>query len=147
VAIERGPPRREAGAGLALPVFNKECEAPLIFFRAKRGDFLCWFPCLRVCVGGLSARAIRSGFPHPFEASGFWCFGGITQHFRGFAFFGFLSFSLFFSLFFLALFTHKSMHFFGSRSWLFSFGSSSFAELRNKGQGRGARRAGLGCLL
>lgn len=37
MAIERVPLWRRAGAGLALPVFNKEREALLIFFRAKRG--------------------------------------------------------------------------------------------------------------
>ncbi len=36
------------------------------------------------------------------------------------------------------------MHFFGVRSWAFSFGSSSFAELRNKGQGRGGKARGSG---
>jgi hypothetical protein len=99
---------------------------------------LCWWT---ICKG-LFVR----GFPYPsrLRASGFWCFGGITQHFRGFAFFGFLSLSLFFSLFFLALFTHKSMHFFGVRSWAFSFGSSSFAELRNKGAGQGGKARGSG---
>lgn len=49
MAIERVPPRREAGAGLALPVFNKEREALLIFFRAKRGAI--FRVVLPVCVG------------------------------------------------------------------------------------------------
>ena len=96
MAIERVPPRREAGAGLALPAFNKECEAPLIFFRAKRGDFLRSLPCLRVCVGRLSARAIRSGFPHPFEASGFEASGALGELRNTFEVLHFLAFPLFF---------------------------------------------------
>lgn len=36
------------------------------------------------------------------------------------------------------------MHFFGVRSWAFSFGSSSFAELRNKGAGQGGKARGSG---
>ena len=106
MAIERVPPRREAGAGLALPAFNKECEAPLIFFRAKRGDFLRSLPCLRVCVGSLSAglswgllvRASR--IPSRLRAS-----GALGELRNTFALLHFLAFPLFF-FFSLSFFLH-----------------------------------------
>jgi hypothetical protein len=115
VAIERVPPRREAGAGLALPVFNKECEAPLIFFRAKRGAIFRVLVILRVCVGrticGAILGAIRSGFPYPFEASGFEASGALGELRNTF---GLLSFSFsgafvfFFSLSFIAFSMRES---------------------------------------
>ncbi len=75
MAIERVPPRRAAGAGLALPVFNKERASAINLFPSEaRRDFFALGLWLSVCVGGLSAglsgEASRSGFPYPFEASG-----------------------------------------------------------------------------
>lgn len=81
MAIERVPLWRRAGAGLALPVFNKEREALLIFYPSEARRFLfvhlfvsdkaprlCWVTiCNAISVGfpfGLpvTLRAIWSGF-------------------------------------------------------------------------------------
>jgi hypothetical protein len=75
VAIERVPPRRAAGAGLALPVFNKECASTINLFPSEaRRDFsrlsLCFGFVLVRLSAGLSGEASRSGFPYPFGASG-----------------------------------------------------------------------------
>jgi hypothetical protein len=71
VAIERVPLWRRAGAGLALPVFNKERGAPLIFFRAKRGAIFALALMLRVCVGATIWGGYLVRLPVSFEASGF----------------------------------------------------------------------------
>jgi hypothetical protein len=68
VAIERVPPRREAGAGLALPVFNKECASTFNLFPSEARRFfplvpmlagLCW---LTICgaIFGASLSGLRA---------------------------------------------------------------------------------------
>lgn len=99
MAFERVPPRREAGAGLALPVFNKMCEAHLIFSPSEARAFFysntCsdWFPVgggfvlgdyLHACLGAsrfglpVTLRAICSGFYRaPVASGGAWVSGGL----------------------------------------------------------------------
>jgi hypothetical protein len=140
VAIERVPLWRRAGAGLALPVFNKLCVAHLIFFRAKRGAIFALAGCFAVCVGRLSAGAIRSGLPVSFEASGFgllvlW---GNYATLSGSVSFGFLV--LLFSFFVSHLLHYSCVKvciFFGGEAAPLGFLDLGRGELRNKGQGRG----------
>ena len=144
MAIERVPLWRRAGAGLALPVFNKLCVAHLIFFRAKRGAIFALVGCFAVCVGRLSAGAIRSGLPVSFEASGFEALGELRNTFEVLRFSGFSLF-LFFSLSFLLHYSRINLcTFLVCVPGLFLLDLALLLNYATRGQGRGgARRAGL----
>ena len=112
MAFERVPPRREAGAGLALPVFNKEREALLIFYPSEARRFfpylfehlfdfllargLCWVTICKAfgASGASGLSAIPSGFCRALGASvgylfglgwwGFWGWAGLAFILWGF---------------------------------------------------------------
>jgi hypothetical protein len=146
VAIERVPPRRAAGAGLALPVFNKLCVAHLIFFRAKRGAIFRVLVILRVCVGAticggysFGASRILRGFG--LRASG--ALGELRNTFEVLRFSGFSLF-LFFSLsFFLHYLRINLCTFLVCVPGLFLLDLALLLNYATRGRAGGARRAGL----
>jgi hypothetical protein len=112
VAIERVPPRRAAGAGLALPVFNKLCVAHLIFFRAKRGAiFSRWAYGSRFVLGDYLRGLFVRGFPYPsrLRASRLW---GNYATLSGFVSFGFLVLLFSFFVFHLLHYSRINLAFF-----------------------------------